>query len=432
MTKWHINKKGLASICKAQKGNCPFGGESEHYKTEQEAMQASQEKMSKEFGLIREQTEPREIPKMNGWQRKDIARIISNLSSSGSNGFSYECQASVAIAEEMKLEKVAIVNSDRSVLAASMVTRKESNPKDDAPPIESSIETLSAHYEKMGVSIKNKESLARVIYYSEDPSRGILVQSGGSNVLDAAVIKNGEVTELIEIKELTKGAQMSSTIVEVDEKGDVIRSSLRGKLKQVVEKVVSMNIKDAEGTNTVLDFDSSKNNKLVPLMNFVHQYQKKGATSLVYISDKGKVVNKISLQDSNAEIIKNLVKNKISAEVNMRANLNKNNATEQDFKRLLSDDTLMKTKKTNATSFKLSEIHPDKITKTGKNVRIGGFIVKSISYDNYKDNMDKEIEMKDLSAFKLVLTGKIMCNQTSIDLLDLKRDEQKEKQNTAF
>ena len=430
MEKWHINKKGLASICKAEKGNCPFGSESEHYTTKDEAMNASQDKMSEEFGLLNDEKKAEEIPKMSSWQRKDLAELVSKLSFSENNGFSYECQASVAMAEEMKLEKIAIVNSDGSVLAASLVTGKESVPENNAP-IESSIEILSAHYENMGNSIKNKDSLARVVYYSEDPSRGILVQSGASNVLDAAVIKEGKVTELIEIKELTKGAQMASTVVEVDEKGDVIRSSLSGKLKQVAEKVSAMNIKDAEGTNTILDFGSSKSNKLIPLMNFVHQYQKKGATSLVYISDKGKVVNKISLKDSNAEIIRNLIKNKISAEVNMRANLNKNNATDTDFKRLLSDDTLMKTKKENATSFKLSEVHPDKITKTGRNVRIGGFIVKSIKYDNYKENMDKEIELKDLAAFKLVLTGKIMCNQTSIDILDLKRDELKERKNSA-
>lgn len=430
MEKWHINKKGLASICKADKGNCPFGNESEHYTTKDEAMNASQDKMSKEFGLLNDEKKTQEIPKMNSWQRKDLAELVSKLSFSENNGFSYECQASVFIAEEMKLEKIAVVNSDGSVLAASLITGKESTPESNAP-IENSIEILSAHYEKMGTSIKNKDSLARVIYYSEDSSRGVLVQSGASNVLDAAVIKEGKVTELIEIKELTKGAQMSATVVEVDEKGDVIRSSLTGKLKQVAEKVSSMNIKDAEGTNTVLDFGNPKNNRLIPLMNFVHQYQKKGATSLVYISDKGKVVNKISLTDSNAEIIKNLIKNKISAEVNMRANLNKNNANESDFKRLLSDDTLMKTKMEDVTSFKLSDIHPDKITKTGRNVRIGGFIVKSIKYDNYKENMDKEIEMKDLAAFKLVLTGKIMCNQTSVDILDLKRNESKEKRNSA-
>lgn len=426
MTKWHINKKGLPSICKAEKGNCPFGRESEHYTTKEEAMKASQEILSKEFGLLSEKKEPKEIPKMNSWQRKDLAEIVSKLSFSENNGFSYECQASVALAEEMKLEKIAVINSDGSVYSVSMVDRKESQLENDAP-IKSSIEILSNHYENMGVSIKNKDSLARVVYYSEDPSRGVLVQSGASNVLDAAVVKDGKVTDLIEIKELTKGAQMSSTVVEVDEKGDVIRSSLRGKLKQIVEKVMPMNIKDSEGTNTVLDFGSSRDNRIVPLMNFVHQYQKKGATSLVYVADKGKVVNKISLTDSNATIINNLIKNKIHAEVNMRANLNKNNATSSDFKRLMSDGSLLIEPKENATSFKLSDIHPDKITKTGRNVRIGGFIVKSIKYDDYKSNMDKEIELKDLSAFKLVLTGKIKCKQTSIDILDLKKKESLDK-----
>lgn len=31
--KWHINKKGVPAICNAEPGNCPFGGNGEHYPT---------------------------------------------------------------------------------------------------------------------------------------------------------------------------------------------------------------------------------------------------------------------------------------------------------------------------------------------------------------------------------------------------------------
>ena len=56
MTKYHINKQGLPAPCKAQKGNCPFGGGENHYDTIDQAQQAADEINQKQFGLITEIT----------------------------------------------------------------------------------------------------------------------------------------------------------------------------------------------------------------------------------------------------------------------------------------------------------------------------------------------------------------------------------------
>ena len=40
MSKYHINKHGVPAPCKAIKGNCPLGGDDNHYKTFEEAQQA--------------------------------------------------------------------------------------------------------------------------------------------------------------------------------------------------------------------------------------------------------------------------------------------------------------------------------------------------------------------------------------------------------
>lgn len=37
MAKYHIKKDGTHGVCRAQNGNCPFGGESEHFPTKEEA-----------------------------------------------------------------------------------------------------------------------------------------------------------------------------------------------------------------------------------------------------------------------------------------------------------------------------------------------------------------------------------------------------------
>lgn len=47
MTKYHINKKGVPSLCRATNGNCPFGESSQHFNTREEA-QEHIEKVEKE------------------------------------------------------------------------------------------------------------------------------------------------------------------------------------------------------------------------------------------------------------------------------------------------------------------------------------------------------------------------------------------------
>ena len=51
-SKYHINGKGVPAICKATKGNCPFGGAESHYHSKEEAQSAADSKNEEEFGLI--------------------------------------------------------------------------------------------------------------------------------------------------------------------------------------------------------------------------------------------------------------------------------------------------------------------------------------------------------------------------------------------
>lgn len=55
MAKFHINSKGVPAVCKAIKGNCPFGGESgteNHYDTEKEAQLAADALHEKQHGIL--------------------------------------------------------------------------------------------------------------------------------------------------------------------------------------------------------------------------------------------------------------------------------------------------------------------------------------------------------------------------------------------
>lgn len=421
MSKFHINRKGVPAPCRATKSNCPFGGAEVHFDTVAEAEVAATERMTKEYGIFTEFNKERK--KLTTYQRKDIAKIIDMESSSRTRGLTHECFATVSLAEEMGLEKIAVVTEDGSVVNISM-DKMQKVESDNSHPIAKATDILSEHYEEKGVVIKNKDSLIRVVYYSEDPNKGILVQTGSPNVLDAAIIKNGKVEELIEIKELGNGAQLSSKTLAVDKDGYVKESALKGQSKYIKEILSDFNVKDAEGSNTLLDFGGKIKNQKIPLFQFIRQYRQKGATSLLYVADKGNVVNMISLNGSGDDVAKELVKNKIEAELNMRANQSTRKLTEDDHSRLVNDKELFREDVSQKESFTLSSVNPKKITKSRGKVKIGNFLITSIDYKDYKLNMDKEIPFSKVEAFNLLFTGKIVSKQTEKDLNKLRSEEE--------
>lgn len=52
MTKFHINKNGIPSPCRAKPGNCPLGGNENHFTTKEEAQTYVDELHKKEFDIL--------------------------------------------------------------------------------------------------------------------------------------------------------------------------------------------------------------------------------------------------------------------------------------------------------------------------------------------------------------------------------------------
>jgi len=53
MSKFHINKNGVPAPCRATKGNCPLGGEGQHFESKQEAQEYADKKNEENYGLIK-------------------------------------------------------------------------------------------------------------------------------------------------------------------------------------------------------------------------------------------------------------------------------------------------------------------------------------------------------------------------------------------
>lgn len=400
MSKWHINKRGIPALCKAEKGKCPLG---EHFETENEAGNAIGKQMENEFGLL-------PPSRMSVERKRDIAELIKRISGTNATGFDYECYASLSIAEEMGLNRVAI--TDENGLTVNISTDNDSKQINANVFVDRSVEAVSNYYKKMGVPISNKDALARVVYYSDDISKGALVQSGGPNVLDAAIIKADEVVDIVEVKELENGAQMPSNALNVEKDGTISEETLNAQNPKVRKALEGLKIQDADGKDLKLDFGGEEENKTAPLYYFVEEYRKKGATAFIYTSDNGETVNKIDLTGESDEVVQRLIDNKIEANLSLRANLNKKDVNEDDiyrFNNVLSKKYFKSGRASTSETFTLKGIKEEKIKKAGEFVRVGGYIIP-IKYDEYKDNMNKRIKKTDMKAFGLVLTGRIKTN----------------------
>lgn len=52
MSKFHINKKGVPAPCRAKNGNCPLGGDAQHFPSKEAAEEFVANEMSKKHGLL--------------------------------------------------------------------------------------------------------------------------------------------------------------------------------------------------------------------------------------------------------------------------------------------------------------------------------------------------------------------------------------------
>lgn len=71
MSKFHINNKGIPAICKAVKGNCPFGSEDSHFESIEKAQLAIDNQNTENYGYL---------PKINKYEILSQGEISQELS----------------------------------------------------------------------------------------------------------------------------------------------------------------------------------------------------------------------------------------------------------------------------------------------------------------------------------------------------------------
>ena len=214
------------------------------------------------------------------------------------------------------------------------------------------------------------------------------------------------------MKELSKQAQLPSETLKVNKEGYIKEESLNGKSEDIKKAMSTAKIQDADGTDFQLDFGSEVKNERVPLEYLVDTYKQKGATSFIYTTNNREDVHTMDITGDTDEVVDKMIKNKIEANVRLRANNSSRKVNDDDiyrFNKVLSKDYFKSGRSSDSESFTLKSIKEDKITKSGEFVRVGGYITP-IKYETYKENMNKRIKKTDLKAFNLILTGNIKVN----------------------
>lgn len=91
MAKYHINSQGVPAICRAKEGNCPFGGDEQHFSNVNEAQEFANKLNEDRYGLFKnvesnkDYSIPEGIPQVDRIDKEDFVNKNHKLLKSGDN-----------------------------------------------------------------------------------------------------------------------------------------------------------------------------------------------------------------------------------------------------------------------------------------------------------------------------------------------------------
>lgn len=429
--RYHIGKNGVPEVCRAGKQKCPYdsGG---HYETQAEAAEVSQRRLEEEYGIIREDSveaaETRTLGGLtyaqatytdnsaSGAQETGFQMILNpmteGLSARSRAGLSYEAFGAYQYANDLGLENVVITAPDKF----SKVGKKGKEGEDtfysnlDADSANAAYNTYYDRTKKIMdeklrmQGIDPRSNVVRAVYFSDDGETAV-VHMGGPDVLDIAVIKNGEA-EFIEFKKVSgQGAQLSNTTLSVSETGQP-RGNMSHLDKHVAEQVRRVGFKETFGTNVPVNLTNRE-----ALAHVVDSYKKKGADKFTYLNKKNEVVE-VDLTGSTESAVKAMEERNLKATVRLRSNLTYNVPTELDKERWQTKrgDIFKSGTFPSEDTFKVGDLKASQrsqLESCSKRATIGEVVFPFTPAEFRKLSPDTEIKVSDLRVRGLNLIGDI-------------------------
>lgn len=342
---YHISKKGLPEKCTATKRACPLGGPGEHFNTMAEAYAVANERFEARFGIEGEEKELANSAKIgettyiqatyfdpadSSTHDKDLPKIVEALSPNKKlrAGMQYETYGAMSYAEEIgATDNVLVTPENGSPLLLSNST--DSFAIDRGYDLRAQVtQQLTDKFRAEGKDIKDPEKLVKAIHYN-DAGDKVVVQMGGSNVLDLAVIDGNDVS-VVEFKKCSgQGSQLPSISLRADKDGKPV-GEMPGVNEKIQTQVKKIGFKDTFGYNHPVNITNKE-----ALEYVVDSYKDKGADKLSYINKKNEVIQ-VDLHGDTGSIVNRLEENNIRATLRLRSNMTSNNPTDQDKERWAS------------------------------------------------------------------------------------------------
>lgn len=196
MAKYHITPRGEVKLCNA-KVHCRYGDYNPHFDDPETAQLFADncfDRLKFDNTIRTLDTSGFDLRMKN---KNSLPSRVKDITGVKQRGFDYECYMSSCYAESLGLRNVLVQDKNGSWHAINQngaIPNVDENKMKEL--ISNARQSLESAYDIANEN--NSEKFCRAIYYSDD-SDSMFIQTGAPELLDAAVVENGE-TQLLEIK----------------------------------------------------------------------------------------------------------------------------------------------------------------------------------------------------------------------------------------
>lgn len=354
--KYHIGRNNLPAPCNANYRDCPYQSDN-HYNTFAEAASACMRKTLEDiFGEEADKYDEELVDGFTEINKVGYSKMVKSNKQWGivsltkpgedvevTNEFNHENKA-VTISEILKGSKRGNRNGEKQeVFAGLQYAKKHNAPNTLVMEEDGTITHLSNVSDEDGLStysdvrgrleermradgltVKDKGKIINVMHFTDDGETAV-VQMGGSNALDLAVVTKDNI-EIIEVKTFSYGgSQINGRVTNINSDGS-INVNLDDVPDYVKDEVRKMKVDQTFGTNPYVNLSNRQSLEYV-----VESYKKKGANKLSFIGRDGHL-HDVDLSDSN-KAINTLKRNNVEASVRLRSNMKSGVPTKVDRER---------------------------------------------------------------------------------------------------
>lgn len=400
--KFHITPKGEVKECHA-KVHCRFGDHNPHF----EDLNIAQLYADNHFDRLNFDSTIRTLD-TSGFElrmknKNSLPSRVKDITGIKQRGFDYECYMSSSYSESLGLRNVLVQDKKGSWHAinqnGAIADVEEEKMK---TLINNAKESLEKAYPIADES--NSEKFCRAIYYSDD-SNSMFIQTGAPELLDGALVENGE-TRLLEIKKThSNGAQTVERTLGI---GSDNTFELNDEDYETLDPEILAEVERFRNDNSTNQYNLKVPN-YVAMEQFVRDYQRHGSSEFVCTDKKGRAIS-VDMSRDARQVTNELVNNGFVATLKIRTNLNtrkldsnaryrlkenKHNLYKGDYVRDQFGDK----------AIPFENFDKSKMTKVRNKVRIGEYMlpVKWEDRNSYKG----PISLEKMEYFSPVMGGDI-------------------------